>query len=64
MAVKLTTSPTIVVGRSHALFPIGSFQSHFDVDAEGRFLMIRNRPDLRARSELVMLERWTDLLPR
>jgi len=32
--------------------------------SDGRFLMVRPRPDLRPRTELVMLERWTDVLPR
>lgn len=42
----------------------GGLKPVFDVAPDGRFLMLRWRPKLRPPTELVMLERWTDLLPR
>ena len=47
-----------------ALFSTACLGAVFDVGPDGRFLMIRRRPDLRPPTELIMLERWTDLLPR
>jgi hypothetical protein len=41
---------------------VAGLEPAFDVAPDGRFLMIRPRPALRPPTELIMLERWTDLL--
>jgi hypothetical protein len=64
MAVRVITSQTFVAGAPRALFATSGLMSRFEVARDGRFLMIRSRRDLRTPTELVMLERWTDLLPR
>ncbi len=64
MGVRVTTSPSFVSGVPRALFSTAGLDVGFDVAADGRFLMIRQRPDRRKPATLVMLERWTDLLPR
>ena len=64
MAVRVITARTFVAGAPRALFATSGLMSRFEVARDGRFLMIRSRRDLRTPTELVMLERWTDLLPR
>ncbi len=64
MAVRVSSTPSFAAGTPRALFPTSGLQPVFDLGRDGRFLMIRQRPDLRPPTELVMLERWTDLLPR
>jgi hypothetical protein len=64
MAVRVTTSPSFETGPARALFSTAGLDQAFDVGVDGRFLMIRRRPDRRKPTTLVMLERWTDLLPR
>jgi hypothetical protein len=64
MAVRVTTSPSFVSGAPRVLFSTAGLNLGFDVAPDGRFLMIRKRPDRRKPTKLVMLERWTDLLPR
>jgi serine/threonine-protein kinase len=63
-AVRVSLSPSFEVGTARALFPITGRKPVFDLSPDGSFLMIRWRPGLRPPTELVMLERWTDLLPR
>jgi len=63
MAVRVTTAGSFSFQPPRPLFNLnGLLSASFDVGADGRFLMVRPRPALRPRSELVMLERWTDLL--
>ncbi len=64
MAAPVRTSPNFQAGTPRVLFPITGLKPLFDVAPDGRFLMLRWRPKLRPPTELVMLERWTDLLPR
>jgi len=64
MAVRVTAAPSFVSSVPHALFATAGVDLRFDVGADGRFLMLRRRPDRRRPTSLVMVERWTDLLPR
>ena len=64
MAAPVRTSPSFQGGTPRVLFAITGLQPIFDVRSDGQFLMLRWRPKLRPPTELVMLERWTDLLPR
>ena len=63
-ATHVSTSSSFEVGATRALFRTAGLKPSFDVGADGRFLMIRWRTDLQRPSELMMLERWQDLLPR
>lgn len=49
---------------SPRIFASTGLKPVFDVAPDGRFLMLRWRPKRRPLTEPVMLERWTDLLPR
>ena len=64
MAAPVKTAPSFQAGTPRILFAVGGLKPVFDVAPDGRFLMIRWRPGLRPPTELVMLERWTDLLPK
>ncbi len=64
MAAPVRTTPSFQAGTPRVLFAITGLKPVFDVAPDGRFLMLRWRPKLRPPTELVMLERWTDLLPR
>jgi Tol biopolymer transport system component/tRNA A-37 threonylcarbamoyl transferase component Bud32 len=64
MAVRLSPSPSLQVGAPRALFSTAGFRPGFALGPDGSFLMIRWRPAMRPPTELVMLERWADLLPR
>ncbi len=64
MAAPVKTAPSFQAGTPGVLFAIAGLKPLFDVAPDGRFLMLRWRPKLRPPTELVMLERWTDLLPR
>jgi eukaryotic-like serine/threonine-protein kinase len=64
MAVRVSGTPSFAAETPRALFPTSGLRPAFDRGTDGRLLMIRQRPDLRPPTELVMLERWTDLLPR
>jgi hypothetical protein len=63
-ATHVSTSPSFDVGVTRALFRTTGLKGSFDVGADGRFLLIRWRNDLQRPTELMMLERWQDLLPR
>ena len=65
--VEIKTTAALQHPHILPLFDSGTadgMEPQFDVGRDGLFLMIRRRHDLRAPSQLVMLERWPDLLPR
>jgi len=62
-AVRVSIDPTFETHTQEPLFSMAEFAYAFDVASDGRFVMLRRRPDLREPTELVMLERWLDLLP-
>ena len=62
-AVRVSIDPTFETHSQEPLFSMAEFAYAFDVASDGRFVMLRRRPDLREPTELVMLERWLDLLP-
>ena len=64
MAARISTSASFNAGAPRALFSTSGLRPVFDLAPDGRFLMIRARPDLQPPAELVMLERWTDLLTK
>ena len=64
MEVHVTTAPRFTLGDPHALFSTAGLTPVFDVGPDGRFFMIRPRPDTRPPTELTMFERWQSLLPR
>jgi hypothetical protein len=64
IAVPIITTPAFAFGTPRALFSTAGLKPVFDVGPDGRFLMIRPRPDTRPPTELTMLERWTTLLSR
>jgi hypothetical protein len=64
MTVPVQAGPSFWPGPPAVLFRVDGLQSAFDLGPDGRFLMIRTRRDLRPPTELMMLERWTELLPR
>ena len=62
MSAHVSLSPSFESRPPVALFSVAGLEPAFDVAPDGRFLMIRPRPALRPPTELIMLERWTDLL--
>jgi dipeptidyl aminopeptidase/acylaminoacyl peptidase len=64
MTVPVRTNPSFSAGVPRALFRTNGLKPHFDLGPDGRFLMMRWRPHVRPPTVLMMLERWTDLLPR
>ncbi len=64
MRLPVRPGASFSAGSPEALFDAEGLQEVFDLGPDGRFLMIRRRPDLRTPTELTMLERWTDLLPK
>jgi tRNA A-37 threonylcarbamoyl transferase component Bud32 len=63
-AARVSGTPTFTAEAPRALFATTGLVPDFDLGSDGRFLMIRTRPDLRPPTEVTMLERWMDLLPR
>ena len=63
-SVSITEGASFQAGGPRSLFSTAGLKPTFDLGNDGRFLMIRWRPALRQPTQLVMLERWTDMLPR
>ncbi len=64
IAARVSTEPSFRVVDRQALFSVAGLLSRFDITDDGQFLMLRPRPDRRPPTTLVMVEHWTDLLPR